>query len=76
MTYEKIALLRSLATRPCRDIAPTVQRMLDELLAAGYVAHDNASGWSATAAGCRLRTDCLGPANPVLLHCFRRLLAS
>lgn len=53
MTYEKIALLRSLATRPCRDIAPTVQRMLDELLAAGYVAHDNASGWSATAAGCR-----------------------
>ena len=53
MTYEKIALLRSLAVRPSREIAPAVQAMLDELFAAGYVVHDKASGWSATAAGCR-----------------------
>jgi hypothetical protein len=57
MTYEKIALLRTLAGRPSRDISPTVQLMLGELLAAGYVAHDEASGWSATAAGCRAVED-------------------
>ena len=54
MTYEKLALLRSLAAQPSRNIAPTVQPLVDELLEAGYVANDNASGWTATAAGCRI----------------------
>ena len=54
MTYEKIALLRSLAARPSRDIAPAIQPMLRELFNAGYVANDEASGWAATAAGCQM----------------------
>jgi hypothetical protein len=54
MTYEKLALLRSLATRPSRDIAPAVQPLVVELLNAGYVANDEASGWTTTAAGCAL----------------------
>jgi len=54
MTYEKLALLRSLAAQPSRDIASTVQPMVDELLKAGYLANDDKSGWTATAAGCHL----------------------
>jgi hypothetical protein len=57
MTYEKIALLRTLAGRPSREISSTVKLMVAELLAAGYVAHNEASGWSATAAGCRAVED-------------------
>jgi hypothetical protein len=54
MTYEKLALLRSLAARPSRNIAPAVQPLVAELLNAGYVANDEESGWTATAAGCNL----------------------
>ena len=57
MTHEEIALLRSLTAQPSRDIAPTVRLMLDELVIAGYVTHDETSGWSATAAGCRAVED-------------------
>jgi hypothetical protein len=52
MRYEKLALLRSLAARPSRDIAPTVLPLVEELFNAGYVANDKESGWTATAAGC------------------------
>ena len=54
MTYEKLALLRALVARPSREIAPSIQPMLDELCNAGYVIEDAASGWTATAAGCHL----------------------
>jgi hypothetical protein len=54
MTYEKLALLRSLAVRPSRDIAPSVQSMVRELEEAGYVKYDQVSGWSATGEGCQL----------------------
>jgi hypothetical protein len=53
MTYEMLALLRSLATRPSRNIAATVQPMADELLKAGYIANEG-SGWAATAKGCNV----------------------
>lgn len=52
MTYEKLALLRSLAARPCRSIAPSLQRLVDELRSEGYLTEDKASGWTATARGC------------------------
>ena len=54
MTYEKLALLRALVARPSREIAPSIQPMLDELRKAGYVMEDAASGWTATAAGCHV----------------------
>jgi hypothetical protein len=54
MTYEKLALLRALVARPSREIAPSVQPMLDELCNAGYVIKDGVSGWTATAAGCHV----------------------
>jgi len=54
MTYEKLALLRALVARPSREIAPSIQLMLDELCNAGYVIKDAASGWTATAAGCHV----------------------
>jgi len=54
MTYEKLALLRALVARPSREIAPSIQPMLDELCEAGYVIEDAASGWTATAAGCHV----------------------
>jgi hypothetical protein len=52
MTYEKLALLRSLAARPSRNIAPSVQHLVDALSKEGYLTEDKASGWSATAEGC------------------------
>ena len=54
MTYEKLALLRALVARPSREIAPSIQPMLDELCKAGYVMEDATSGWTATAAGCHI----------------------
>jgi hypothetical protein len=54
MTYEKLALLRALVARPSREIAPSIQPMLDELCKAGYVIEDAMSGWTATAAGCHV----------------------
>jgi hypothetical protein len=54
MTYEKLALLRALVARPSREIAPSIQPMLEELCKAGYVIEDAASGWTATAAGCHV----------------------
>ena len=52
MRYEKLALLKSLAVRPCRSIAPNLQRLVDELHSEGYLTEDKASGWTATAQGC------------------------
>jgi hypothetical protein len=54
MTYEMLALLRSLATRPSRNIAATVQPMAVELLKVGYIVNEVGSGWVATAEGCQL----------------------
>jgi hypothetical protein len=54
MTYEMLALLRSLATRPSRTIAATVQPTVDELLKAGCIANEEGSGWTATAKGCQI----------------------
>jgi hypothetical protein len=54
MTYEKLALLRALVARPSREIAPSIQPMLEELWRAGYVIEDALSGWTATAAGCHV----------------------
>ena len=54
MTYEMLSLLRSLATRPSRNLAATVQPMADELLEAGYIANEEGSGWIATAKGCQV----------------------
>jgi hypothetical protein len=54
MTYEKLALLRALVARPSREVAPSIQPMLDELCQAGYVIEDALSGWTATAAGCHV----------------------
>jgi hypothetical protein len=50
--YEKLAVLRSLAIRPSREIAPCLQPMIDELLKAGYIINDKESGWMATVEGC------------------------
>ena len=54
MTYEKLAVLRSLATRPSRNIVPNVQALVQQLASEGYVTEDKESGWMATARGCRL----------------------
>ena len=54
MTYEKLALLRALVARPSREIAPSIQPMLEELYKAGYVIEDAVSGGTATAAGCHV----------------------
>lgn len=68
MTYEKLALLRSLATRPSRSIVPSMQPLLQQLASEGYVTEDKESGWMATARGCSLielrRTSGTGPAVP------------
>ncbi len=54
MTYEMLALLRSLAARPSRNIAPSVRHLVDALSKEGYLAEDEACGWTATAEGCVL----------------------
>jgi hypothetical protein len=54
MTYEMLSLLRSLATRPSRNIVSTVQPMVDALLKAGYIANEEGSGWTASSKGCEL----------------------
>jgi hypothetical protein len=68
MTYEKLALLRSLATRPSRSIVPSMRPLLQQLASEGYVAEDKESGWMATAMGCSLievsRTGGSRPATP------------
>ena len=53
MTYEKLAILRTLAARPSRSIAPDLQHLVDALSKDGYVVEDKASGWIATAEGCK-----------------------
>jgi len=54
MTYEKLTLLRSLATRPCQSIAPGLHHLVDALSKDGYIVEDKTSGWVATAEGCRV----------------------
>lgn len=54
MSYEELALLRSLVLRPSRSIPPSIQHLVDSLAKGGYVADDKISGWSATAEGCTL----------------------
>jgi hypothetical protein len=52
MQHDSLALLRALAERPSRTIAPSLQRLLEELVEAGLVARDSDGGWMATAHGC------------------------
>jgi hypothetical protein len=52
MQHDSLALLRALAERPSRTVAPSLQRLLDELVEAGLVARDGDGGWMATARGC------------------------
>jgi hypothetical protein len=52
MQHDSLALLRALAERPSRSIAPSLRRVLDELIEAGFVARDGDGGWMATAHGC------------------------
>jgi hypothetical protein len=51
MTHDQLALLKSFAARPVRNIQPSVQVIVDELRMAGYIAC-GADGWIATADGC------------------------
>jgi hypothetical protein len=46
-----LAVLKSLAVRPSREIAPSVQPLVIALLEAGHVSY-GPDGWTATAQGC------------------------
>ena len=51
MTDIELALLKSLAMRPCPAVALYVRPILNNLCEAGYV-EQGASGWMATELGC------------------------
>lgn len=53
MTEQNLALLKSLAIRPTRHIAPNIEHLVTALSDAGYVAY-GPDGWTATAEGCDL----------------------
>ena len=52
MSHEKLALLRALAVRPSRTVAPSLQPVLEALTREGLLIEDEVSGWCATAEGC------------------------
>lgn len=58
MLQDKLALLRTLAIRPSRTVAQSLQPLLDELVREGYVARDADAGWMTTAKGCGLIESC------------------
>ena len=53
MTYEKLALLKSLALRPSLSLAPNMKAMADELHSSGFVTY-GPEGWLASAEGCNV----------------------
>ena len=53
MSSNKLAVLKSLAMRPCVDIAPNLRSIVTVLEKEGCVAK-GPSGWAATAKGCRV----------------------
>ena len=53
MTLEKLALLRSLAIRPCPNVAASLQPVVAELHQSGHVTRAP-EGWMTTAEGCDL----------------------
>ena len=53
MPEQNLALLRTLAIRPARTIAPSLEPIVIDLQSAGYVT-SSADGWIATAEGCEL----------------------
>ena len=52
MSHEMLGLLRALAVRPSRTVAPGLYPLLEALSREGLLVEDEASGWSATAEGC------------------------
>jgi hypothetical protein len=53
MTWEKLALLRSLALRPSSQVAPALRAIVEDLSRDGLVTCGR-DGWTATAEGCML----------------------
>ena len=53
MREQNLALLRTLAIRPVRTIAPSLEPIVNALQSAGYIS-DSPDGWIATAEGCEL----------------------
>lgn len=53
MAEQNLAVLKSLAIRPVRDVAPGIKPVVIALQDAGYVSH-GPDGWIATAEGCQL----------------------
>jgi hypothetical protein len=53
MPDQHLALLRTLAIRPVRTIAPNLEAIVIALQSAGYVTYSD-DGWIATAEGCEL----------------------
>jgi hypothetical protein len=53
MSPENLAVLKSLAIRPSKDIAPSLQPVVAGLQQAGFIT-SSPSGWSATAKGCEV----------------------
>ena len=53
MPEQNLALLRTLAIRPVRTIAPSLEPIVIALQSAGYVIY-SPDGWIATAEGCQL----------------------
>lgn len=54
MLHDKLALLRALALRPSRDVAPSLRPLVEQLATEGYVVRDGDAGWMTTVRGCDL----------------------
>jgi hypothetical protein len=54
MLHDKLALLRTLALRPSRDVVPSLRPLVEQLAAEGYVVRDSDAGWMTTVRGCNL----------------------
>jgi hypothetical protein len=53
MTYDDLAVLRSLATRPSQELPPSIRPRVIALLEVGYVTR-GPDGWITTALGCQM----------------------
>lgn len=61
MQHDKLALLRTLALRPSREVPQSLLPVLEELVREGHVAREDGAGWMATAKGCGLLEDSRPP---------------
>lgn len=68
MPEQDLALLRTLAIRPVRTIASSLEPIVIALQSAGYVTY-SPDGWIATAKGCELIEQKRRAAYPQLLKC-------